>query len=172
MKLHFFIKKTILDIVDFFYPPFKKIIPLQTFRYAACGGANTLFDILLFAVSYNFIFKKSNVDVGFYTFTATTASLLLSFIISFPTGFYLSRYVVFTQSALRKRVQLFRYFLIVVVCLFLNYLLLVFFVNYLGWYPTISKIFTTVIVITFSYLSQTYFSFQSRLQQSKNEADI
>src|SRR6476661_3124738 len=109
IRLHIFIKETILKMVDFFYPPFKKFLPIQTFRYAACGGANMLFDIALFAISYNFIFQKHNVDLGFLTLKPEKASVLFAFCLSFPTGFYLSRYVVFQESSIRGRVQLFRY---------------------------------------------------------------
>jgi hypothetical protein len=36
------------------------------------------------------------------------AAFLLAFIVSFPTGFLLMRFIVFQESALRGRVQLFR----------------------------------------------------------------
>ena len=159
VRLHIFTKETILKVVDFFYPPFKKLLPIQTFRYAACGGANMLFDISLFAICYNFIFQKQNVHIGTLTISPYIAAFLMAFCISFPTGFYLSRYVVFQQSSLRGRIQLFRYFMVVLVCFFLNYIFLKLFVEYFGWYPTPSKIITTVIVVIFSYVSQTYFSF-------------
>ena len=159
VRLHIFTKETILKVVDFFYPPFKKLLPIQTFRYAACGGANMLFDISLFAICYNFIFQKQNVHIGTLTISPYIAAFLTAFCISFPTGFYLSRYVVFQQSSLRGRIQLFRYFMVVLVCFFLNYIFLKLFVEYFGWYPTPSKIITTVIVVIFSYVSQTYFSF-------------
>lgn len=159
MRLHIYIKETILKLVDFFYPPFRKFVPLQTFRYAACGGANMLFDICLFAISYNFIFEKQNVHIGLLTLKPQKAAVLFAFFLSFPTGFYLSRYVVFQESSLRRRTQLFRYFFIVMLCLLLNYVFITLFVDYFGWYPTPSKIVTTVIVVLFSYVSQTYFSF-------------
>lgn len=161
-KVHESIRSTILKTVDFFYPPFRKFIPLSTFRYAACGGANMLLDIALFALSYNCLYHKQNVDIGFYILSAPTASLMTASFFSFFTGFYLSRYVVFPESVVRGRTQLVRYFLIVVVCFFLNYVFLWFFINYLGWYPTPSKIVTTIFVVTFSYLSQTYFSFKTK----------
>jgi hypothetical protein len=44
-NVHLFIKKSILVIIDLFYPLFRKIFSLQTFRYVACGGVNTLLDI-------------------------------------------------------------------------------------------------------------------------------
>lgn len=162
MQLHLYIKTSILQVVDFFYAPFKNFLPLQTFRYAACGGANTLFDICLFAINYNLVFQKQNVVLGSLTISPHIAAFLTAFIISFPTGFYLSRYVVFTESAVRGRIQLFRYFIVVLVCFLLNYLFLKLFVEYIGWYPTISKMITTVFVVVFSYVSQTYFSFGIR----------
>ena len=54
-KLHEYIRNLILGVVDIFYPLFGKVMPLQTFRYAACGGFNTILDITLFFISYNFI---------------------------------------------------------------------------------------------------------------------
>ena len=159
MRLHIYIKESILKVVDFFYPPFKKFLPLQTFRYAACGGANMLFDILLFAIAYNVIFHKENVQIGLLTLKPQKAAVLFAFCLSFPTGFYLSRYVVFQESSLRRRTQLLRYFFIVMLCLLLNYVFITLFVDYLGWYPTPSKIITTIIVVLFSYVSQSYFSF-------------
>ncbi|MDQ2751424.1 MAG: GtrA family protein [Bacteroidota bacterium] len=163
--VHNSIRNSILQTVDFFYPPFRKFIPLQTFRYAACGGANMLLDIALFALSYNFLYKKGDVHLGFYIMSAPTASLITASFVSFFTGFYLSRYVVFPQSVVRGRTQLVRYFLIVIICFFLNYIFLWFFIRYLGWYPTPSKMVTTVFVVIFSYLSQTFFSFQVKKSQ-------
>lgn len=161
-KVNKSIRNIILKTVDFFYSPFRRFVPLSTFRYAACGGANMVLDIALFALSYNFFYHKHDVNIGFYTLSAPTASLLTASFVSFFTGFYLSRYVVFPESVVRGRTQLIRYFLIVVVCFFLNYIFLWFFINYLGWYPTPSKIVTTVFVVVFSYLSQTYFSFKTK----------
>jgi uncharacterized membrane protein len=102
------------------------------------------------------------VHLGFVTLSPHIASFLLAFTVTFPLGFYLSRYVVFRHSELRKRIQLTRYFLVVLGCIFLNYAFLKFFVEHLGWYPTIAKMVTTLLVVGFSYLSQTYFSFNSR----------
>ena len=166
-QLHNNVRQSILKTVDFFYPPFRRFIPLQTFRYAACGGANMVLDIVLFALSYNFLYKKQNLNLGFYVMSAPTAALITASFVSFFTGFYLSRYVVFPESVVRGRTQLVRYFIIVVICFFLNYLFLWFFINFLGWYPTPSKIVTTFFVVTFSYISQTYFSFRVKRKGGK-----
>ena len=137
-------------------------MPLQTFRYAACGGFNVSVDIIMYFVSYNYILHKQLVQVGSQVMTPHIASLFLAFFVSFPVGFYLSRYVVWQQTATSKRVQLFRYFLVVMVCFLLNYILLKLFVERLGWYPTVAKVVITVIVTTFSYFSQRHFSFSDK----------
>jgi putative flippase GtrA len=137
-------------------------MPIRTFRYAACGGGNMLLDIFIYYVSYNFILQKQVLDLGFIAFKPHIAALWIAFAVSFPVGFLLSKYVVFTKSELRGRVQLFRYLLIVGVNLVLNYVFLKVMVEYMDFYPTIARIFTTCIIVTFSFLSQKHFTFKER----------
>ena len=158
--LHQKIRAGILGLVDFFYPLFAKFMPLQTYRYAACGGGNTALNIFLFFITHNFILHNKILHVGSVAISSHIASFLIAFCITFPIGFYLSMYVVFQGSYLRKRIQLVRYFSIALACIFLNYILLKLFVDVWGWYPTPSLMLTAVIVIAFSYLSQKHFSFK------------
>jgi putative flippase GtrA len=160
IKLHENIRSLILRVVDLFYPIFKNIMPLQTFRYAACGGFNTVLDISLFFVSYNYILHKQPVHIGFLTIGAHIAAFLIGFMVTFPIGFYLSRYVVFQETSVKKAKQLAKYFTVVFGCLLLNYAFLKLFVDMFGWYPTPSKILTTVFVVAFSYVSQKNFTFK------------
>ena len=160
-SVHNFIRSTILQIIDWVYPWFKKIMPKQTFRYAACGGFNTFTDITLFFVAYNFIFHKKPVQTPVVLISAPIASFLFSFLVTFPVGFYLSRYVVFQQTEAKKTVQLRKYFMVVMGCLFLNYIFLKLFIEVFHWYPTPSKIVTTFFVIIFSYLSQKHYTFKA-----------
>ena len=154
-------KKEIISIIDFFYPPFRKLFSLQTFRYAACGGANTILDILVFFLAYNYVLHKQVLHLGFISFKPYIAAFIISFLISFPTGFMLMRYVVFPGSVLHGRVQLFRYFVLVLICIILNYIFIRLFVEQFHIYPTIAKIITTAIVVSFSYFTQKNFTFKS-----------
>jgi putative flippase GtrA len=155
------------QFIDFFYPLFARFMNRMTFRYAACGGANTLFDIFLFFVSYNFIFDKKIVELPFISISPYIAAFMLSFCITFPIGFLLNRYVVFQGSVIAGRIQFFRYGVTVVVSILLNYLFLKVFVEVLGLYPTVAKILTTVIVVAFSYISQSYFTFKVKSYRSQ-----
>ena len=159
-KLHHWFKNTILEVVDFFYPPFKKIMPLQTFRYAACGSGNMALNLVIYAIAYNFILKKQIVYTPVMAISPHIAAYIISFFITFPIGFYLSMFVVFPESYLRKRIQLFRYFTVVIICIILNYVLLKLFVDVWKWYPTPSMFVNTLLIVTFSYFSQRHFSFK------------
>lgn len=147
-------------VILFFYPPFRRMMNQQTFTYAACGGFNTLMDIGLFFFSYNFVFHKQVVDLGFFAFKPHIAAFLFAFCFSFPSGFFLSKFVVWKESNLRGRIQLFRYFVIVLSNILLNYVGLKLLIEVGGIYPTVAKIMITVVAIIFSYLSQKYYSFK------------
>jgi len=161
LKLHDFISKLILDLIDWVYPLFRRLMPLQTFRYAACGGGNTVLDILGFFLSYNFLFHKEPIHIGWLKISPHIASFMVSFCVTFPIGFYLSRYVVFQETSVKKTKQLAKYFFVVLGCIFLNYAFLKFFVDFLGWYATPAKIVTTFFVVIFSYISQKNFTFKA-----------
>ncbi len=135
-------------------------MPLQTFRYASCGGGNTLLGFIIYSVSYKYIFRERVLDLGFYAFKPHIASLILAFLINFPVGFILMKFVVFIDSNIRGRVQLFRYFFVFVSNLFLNYLLLKALVEYLYINAIIAQLIATAVVITTSYLLQKHYSFK------------
>ena len=161
----------VIPIVDFFYPPFRRFMNLQTFRYAACGGLNTFIGFLSWYVFFKFILKEHNLDLGFYVFKPYSGALFMSFFIAFPFGFFLMKYVVFSDSSLRGKVQIVRYFMLYVINLFLNYLLLKFFVELLFIYPTFAQIITTAILIAFSYLFQRHFTFKATPMEEISQMD-
>lgn len=161
-------RNIILSVIDFFHPPFARWIDETTFRYLACGGTNTLLDIFIYFVSYHYILVKEPVHIAGLTIAAHIAAFIISFSFSFPVGFALAKYVVFQESNLKGRVQLFRYALLVAMCIMLNYVFLKLFVEMFGWYPTPSKVVTTILVALFSYVSQRNFTFKVK----KVEEDV
>lgn len=164
------LKDYITAVIDFFYPPFRKFMPLQTFRYAACGGGNTLLDIFLYWATFHFVLKGQDLNLSVVTISAKIAAFLIAFAISFPTGYFLNRNIVFPGSTLLGRVQLFRYFVLVVICIVLNYVFITLFVDRFGIYPTVAKALTTVIVVSFSYLTQKKFTFKIENAEDESSA--
>ena len=153
-------KHRLTSLIDLFYPPFKRLMPLQTFRYAACGGANTVLGLAVYWVSFHYIFSKENFDAGVMVFKPHNAALFLSFIVSFSVGFLLNKYVVFTTSYLRGRIQLFRYFLSFFLNLVINYFLLKLLVEVWHVEAFLAQLINTVIIVTVGYLTQKHFSFR------------
>ena len=157
----------ITKIIDFFYRPFSRWFSPQLFRYAACGGGNMVFDWVLYFLIYNFVIGHQLLyitlpfrdGVGF-CITPHIATLCIVFPITLLTGFWLNKYVTFTQSNLRGSKQLMRYIAIVALNLSVNYFGLKLCVEYFGWYPTPSKMFITLITIAISYFGQKYYSFR------------
>jgi putative flippase GtrA len=155
------IRRTIIQFIDYFYTPFRKFIPLVTFRYAATGGFNTALDITLYFVCYNFILDKNIVDLKIVSISPYIAAFLIVFPVTFFTGFLLAKYITFTESEIRGRIQLIRYMLSVSGSILLNYVFLKILVEFGGFWPTLAKIITTVIVVIYSYFVQKFFTFKT-----------
>jgi putative flippase GtrA len=150
----------ITKFIDFFYFIFRPFLPLDTYRYAVCGGGNLVFDIFLYFIFYNFIFAKQNVDLYFVVLSPHIASLFIVFPITFTTGFLLNRFITFPESNLPWKTQFFRYFMVGMGALVLNYVSMKFLVDFLGFYPTPSRLLTVFVTVGYSYLSQKKFSFR------------
>ena len=148
-------------IIDRLYLPcLHKILPLQTFRYAACGSANLVLSWVLYYMTFHYIVKKEVVEMGFVAISSHIAAFLIVFPITYLTGFWLQKCIAFKTSPLLTRTQLFRYLLSVLGSLLLNYAGLKFFVEILHFYSTPSQMVTSLITIVYSYLMQKYFTFR------------
>ncbi|HSU27462.1 MAG TPA: GtrA family protein [Chitinophagaceae bacterium] len=164
-------RDVVLPVIDLFYPPFRKLMNLQTFRYLFSGGLNTLVGLTAYFITYKYVLKGENLHLGFYAFKSHNAALFISSCISFPFGFFLMKYVVFTDSNMRGRIQIFRYLMVYLFNLALNYLLLKVFVERLHVYPVLAQIITTVIIICFSYVAQRNFTFRIRNEEEEEPID-
>ena len=155
-------KKWLLNFIDFFYPPFKKFMPLQTFRYASCGSANALLGLLVYFIGYKYIFAERVFDFQFFAFKPHNAALFLSSFISFVVGFTLNKILVFDKSYLKGRIQLFRYFLSFAFNLVVNYFMLKLLVEVWHWDAILSQVLTALVVIAISYFTQRHFTFKMK----------
>jgi len=153
-------KERFTAVLDLFFPLFRRFMPLHTYRYAACGGLNTIIGLLVYFTGYHYIFRRTLFDLDFFAFKPHMAALFLSSAVSFVLGFLLNKYVVFTGSYLRGRVQLFRYLLTFTANLVLNYVLLKLMVEKAGWSPVFSQVLTITVVVSLSYILQRHFTFR------------
>lgn len=147
--------------IDFFYPPFRKYMTLQFFRYGATGAVNVAFSLVLYFVVYNYILHQQVLPLYFFTLSSHIAALVLTFPISNFFGFLLQKYVTFTESELRGHVQLYRYFIIVFINLAINAFVLKLLVDGFHLWTTPSQVVATFCCVFVSYFSQKKYTFRS-----------
>lgn len=159
-KLFQRISDKISTLIDFFYPPFRRYMSLQFFRYGATGALNLVFDWVLYFLIYNYVLQHRMLELGFVTLSSHIAALGIKFPIVLASGFIMQKYVTFSGSELKGRIQLFRYLVVVLINLIVNYIGLKFFVEYLHIYPTPSIMLISVITILVSFFSQKHYTFK------------
>ena len=71
--------KFISDVIDYFYPPFRRYFGLQFFRYGVSGAANIVFDWGLYSFIYNIVLQKQMLNLGIVTLSSPIAALFITF---------------------------------------------------------------------------------------------
>ena len=166
-NIELWIERTLTSVIDFFYPPFRKVMSLELFRYAACGGLNLALDWVLYPIFYHYVFHAQVFNLGFIAFTPHIAAFIFKFPITFLTGFWMARHISFSGSTLRGRIQIVRYLMVSVANFLLNYFGLKLFVEVLHIWPTISYVIISIICVTFSYLTNKFYSFKKEKKEKK-----
>ncbi|MDR1379866.1 MAG: GtrA family protein [Tannerella sp.] len=162
----------IQKVIDFTYPPFRRFMPLRLYRYGVCGCTNVVFDWVLYFFAYNFILQYRLIDMGTIVISPHIASLVIIFPVVTCSGFLLQKYVTFTASDLRGRVQLFRYLMVILTNLLINYAGLKMLVDGLGFYPTPSKMIITIVTVACSYVGQNKFTFRTAPHPGEADAAV
>lgn len=148
-------------VLTFFYPIVKKWIPYEVYAYLAVGAANTVLNILLFTLFYKVVLPKTIYIILSFPFESYTIALIIAFVSTVPTGFWLSKKFAFTKATKQQTgKQLGKYSLVVLQGLVTDYLLFKGLIVFLYCDPVFAKVLSTVIVLTVNYLLQKYFTFK------------
>ncbi len=150
----------------------KKLFHSKVFRYFISAGIATVVDVSVFYLSYNYLFRKQPVSfTEQLVFAAPTLSLVLSTSCGVTTNFLITKIFVFHESTLKTHKQIFRYVLVAMFVLGLNYLLMTFLIKQLDWYPTIARTFAALSIGVLSFLIHKYFSFRVNNKDLLEEED-
>ena len=153
--------KMLTRIIDRFYiGPLRRLMPLQTFRYAAVGALNMVFGWVLFYLIFHYAVRERDMDLGFFVLSGEVMTQVVVFVIITFTGFLLNRSIPFRNSPLRGHTQLIRYILSVCGSYAINLVVFKTLVDLLYVYPTPAFVISTLIVVVYSYLMQKYFTFR------------
>ncbi len=154
-------------IIDFFYPPFKKYLTVQLFRYGVTGAANLVFDWFLYFLIYNFVLRHEMLNLGIVTLSSHIAAMTIKIPIVLFSGFLLQKYVTFSNSNLNGKTQLFRYSTVFLINLVINYLGLKILVDLLDFWPSPSNMIISILTIFLSFFSQKYYTFRTAADSSE-----
>lgn len=155
------IAERLTHFIDLFYiKPIRRIVPLQTFRYGACGGGNLVLNWLLYALLYDVVLRFDYFDLGFVFISRHIAALAITFPVTLFTGYWLQSRISFKGSPLGDRVSSVRYLLTTLGSLAINYVCLKIFVEWLGFYAPAAQVLTSLITIIYSYLLQKFWTFR------------
>jgi putative flippase GtrA len=154
------IGNTLRTVIDFFYPPFQKYMTLQLFRYGLTGTVNLLFDWVLYFLIYNFVLQHEMLNLGIVTLSSHIAAMTIKMPVVLISGFLLQKYVTYSSSNLRGRIQLFRYTTVFLINIIINYLGLKILVDRLDFWPTPSNMIVSILTIFISYFSQKLYIFK------------
>lgn len=139
----------------------RRFLDHKVIRYFFAAGIATVVDISVYYTTYHHILRKTDIPfIGPLVITAPIASLIASYSCGLMTNFSISKYMVFTESNIRGRKQLFRYLQVAAVILVLNYFFMKFLIHILEWYPTVSRIISALSIGVLSFLFHKYYSFK------------
>jgi len=139
----------------------KKLLKSKIFRYFISAGVATWVDITVYFLAYNYLYKKLDFDLfGMYVVSAPSASLLLSYTIGLLTNFTITKMLVFKESELATYKQLFRYVIVAIFVLILNYIAMRFLIRQLDWFPTIARAVSAISIGLLSFVIHKSFSFK------------
>lgn len=157
------IPRNITKFTDWLYkllPFVKSIMPLQTFRYAVCGGVNLTLITGIYHLLYRVVFNFEILHIGSLAISSPVVAHCIVFVISLFTGFYLNSNVAFRLSPLKSRTQFVRYTLSNLGSLGVSYMFLKLFLT-IGVYPTLGEAGAGILTaFVYSYPMQKYFSFR------------
>lgn len=154
------IQRLIIKIIDWLYFPFiKRLIPLQTFRYAVTGGGNMVLDAVLYFLIFQFVLDQKDLDLKFMVISPQIAAYMITFPIIFFIGLWLAKNITFQNSILSDKTQRFRYLMVTIANIFIKYVGIKGLV-YVGIFPSISNASMTLVTVIFSYIMQNKFTFK------------
>jgi putative flippase GtrA len=141
----------------------RKLLDNKVIRYFFSAGTATVVDVATYFVTYNYIFQKRNIPIfDPFVLTAPIASLIVSYSCGLLTNFFITRTLVFSESDLRGRYQLFRFIQVAFMVLMLNYFFMKFLIHILNWYPTLSRVVSALSIGVISYLFHKHYSFRKK----------
>jgi len=136
-------------------------------RFFLSAGIAILLDVIIYFITFNFIFIDDDVMIFGHPNKSHNVSLLISYSCGVVINFLLTKYAVFADSNLASRKQFLRFSFIAFIGFFANYSLLRFFVEFCNVAPTLARLASALSLGVASYYIHKFFTF--KIKTTDNE---
>ncbi len=134
-------------------------------RFFLSAGVAMLVDVIIYFITFNFIFMDDVVMIFDHPNKAHNVALLISYLCGVIVNFLLNKYAVFADSNLASRKQFLRFSFIAFIGFFANYGLLRMFVEVGNIAPTLARIASALSLGISSYYVHKFFTFKIRTNE-------
>jgi putative flippase GtrA len=129
-------------------------------KFFLSAGIAFLVDVIVYYVFVNFIFGDDKVVFFGEKHSPNNLSLAISYSVGVVVNFFITKYAVFAESNLNSNKQFIRFSIVAAIGFFANYTLLRIFIEYLNFYPTLSRIASALSLGLVSFFVHKFFTFK------------
>ncbi len=141
-----------------------KLSKNQVARFVLSAGVGFLVDISLFYILYRHVLIKPVYHIVGRPFSNKAISFTISYLSGVLTNFFITRYIVFTESTLEPYKQFVRFVSVAIVGYFANLGLLELFTNSLNIDPPVARPMAMLSLFFASFFIHKFFSFSLSLR--------
>ena len=144
----------------------KRVLKLKVVRYFFTAAFATVVDVSVYYFAFHYLYRNHDINIfNLFVISAPAASLILSYTCGLVINFWISKHYVFKESDLRTHHQFFRFLMVALFVLGLNYLLMTFLIKHAHWYPTMARAFSAVSIGVISFIIHKTFSFRASAKE-------
>ncbi|MES2428363.1 MAG: GtrA family protein [Bacteroidota bacterium] len=142
----------------------EKFFKNQLARFIFSAGIGFLVDIIAFYLLDHKFLERPTYKVFTYTFDNYTLSLAISFFLGVVVNFFITKYMVFSESQSSPAKQFARFVSVAIIGFFANLTLLDIFIRSLNMYPPVARIAAALSLFFASFFVHKFFSFSLSLR--------
>lgn len=131
-------------------------------KFFLSAGIAFLVDVTVYYIFVNFIFGDEKVFFLGKPHSPNNISLAISYSLGVLVNFFITKYAVFAESKLKGRKQFLRFIGVAALGFFANYALLRYFIEYLDFFPTPSRIASALCLGIVSFFVHKFFTFKMK----------
>lgn len=138
-------------------------------RFIFSAGTGALVDVSVFYLLYHNLLLQPSYQVFSFSIRNSTLSLAISFFMGVVVNFFITRYLVFTESKSKASKQFIRFIAVAIVGFMANLAIVKIMIQAFDIYPPVARIIAILSLFFASYFIHKVFSFSLSLRHATGE---